>query len=210
MNILIVSASQRSNSKSLEVSKYVKTNILNNDKEYTSTILDLSLYPFLLDNYGIERNDEELLVKNKDLILTELYKSDAIIFIVPEWGGMIPPALVNLFLLSANGSANGLPMGHKPAFVTGISASDGGVYPISLLKGYTAKNTHITWVPLHAVIKNVDLFLDHDWSPESSNRYSQIQSRLLVGIKSLIIYAHKLKDVRKELVELSTLHPFGQ
>ncbi len=101
-------------------------------------------------------------------------------------------------------------MGHKPAFIIGVSASDGGTHPVLLLKGYTAKNTHITWIPLHAVIKNVDLFLDHNWSPESKNRSSQIQSRLLVGIKSLMIYAQKLKEVRKELVELSTIHPFGQ
>ncbi|MCJ8337054.1 MAG: hypothetical protein MJK10_01160 [Pseudomonadales bacterium] len=67
----------------------------------------------------------------------------------------IPPALVNLLLLTASGSASGLPLGHKPAFAIGISASAGGSNPISLLKGYAAKNSHLTWLPLHAIIQNV-------------------------------------------------------
>jgi NAD(P)H-dependent FMN reductase len=110
LKILIVSSSQREKSKSVEVAKYVQTNILNNLTDIESSTLDLSLYPFLLDHYGVGRSDPSSLVKNKDEVLSQLYACDAIVIIAPEWGGMIPPALVNLLLLSANGSASGLPL----------------------------------------------------------------------------------------------------
>jgi NAD(P)H-dependent FMN reductase len=205
-----VSSSQRENSKSKEIAKYLQTNILNSIQDVKSSILDLSLYPFLLDHYGTGRDDSTSLANNKDAVLSNLYSCDAIVFIAPEWGGMIPPALVNLLLLSANVSANGLPLGHKPAFAIGISASSGGSNPISLLKGYAAKNTHLTWMPLHAIIQNVDDFLAHAWTPKLENRFSQVQSRLLVGLKTLIIYSNQLSPVRDELVLLSKEHPFGQ
>jgi len=210
LNILLVSSSQRDNSKSFDVSRYLQTNILDGMEGIKSSILDLSLYPFLLDHYGSGRDDLAPLANNKDDVLKQLYACDAVIFIVPEWGGMIPPALVNLLLLSANGSANGLPLGHKPAFAVGVSASGGGSNPISLLKGYAAKNSHLTWLPLHAIIQNVDDFLAQAWAPTLDNRYSQVQSRLLVGLKSLSIYSNQLAAVRDELVVLSKVHPFGQ
>jgi NAD(P)H-dependent FMN reductase len=210
LNILLVSSSQRANSKSIEVAKYVQTNILHNINDVNSSILDLSLYPFLLDHYGVDGANADLLAKNKEEVLEQLYACDAIVFIVPEWGGMIPPALVNLLLLTANGSANGLPLGHKPGFIIGISTSSGGSYPISLLKGYAAKNSHLTWLPLHAIIQNVEVFLEKSWQPTLDNRFSQVQSRLQVGLKSLVIYSKQLADVREELVILSKIHPFGQ
>lgn len=210
MNILIVSGSQREASMSFEVAQYIQRNIIEEFGELSSTILDLSHYPFLLDHYGAGREEKIALANEKEAVLKQMYKCDAIIFIAPEWGGMIPPALVNLFLLSANGSAGGLPFGHKPAFAVGISASGGGANPVSLMKAYTAKNSHLVWLPLHAIIQNVNDFVIADWQPTLENRFSQIQSRLFVGIKSLIIYANQLSNVREELVGLSKTHPFGQ
>ncbi len=211
LDILVINCSQRDDSKSLEVSKYIQKNVLKAISNLSSSILDLSLHPFLLDHYGYGReNDNVLMDKDKKEVLDRLYACDAAIFVVPEWGGMIPPALVNLLLLCAYGSAQGLPLGHKPGFIVGVSASGGGTYPISLLKGYAAKNSHLTWTPLHTIISNVEDFLKNDWSPKDNHRFSQVQSRLVTGIESLIIYANKLKEVRSELVSLSKIHPFGQ
>ena len=210
MQILIVSASQRRSSKSFELAKYIQANILDTYSNVLSSILDLSLYSHLLDNYGVNNEDNVALVREKDEFLSKLYRCDAIIFVVPEWGGMIPPALVNMFLLTANGSANGLPIGHKPAFAVGVSASGGGSNPISLLKAYTSKNSHVTWLPLHAIVQNVEQFLQSKWALNSSDKYSQVQSRLHIGIQSLLIYSRQLVIVREELVSLSKVHPFGQ
>lgn len=210
LNILIVSGSQRNSSMSFEVAKYIQRNIIEPFDDLTSTILDLSCYPFLLDHYGTGREDKIALANQKEAVLKKMYTCDAVIFVAPEWGGMLPPALVNLFLLSANGSAGGLPFGHKPAFAVGISASGGGANPVSLMKAYTAKNSHLAWLPLHAIIQNVNDFVETDWQPTLDERFSQVQSRLFVGIKSLTIYAKQLSSVREDLVELSKVHPFGQ
>ncbi len=210
MNILLISGSQRFNSKSLALAKYLQHNILDNFADTKSSVLHLSLFPFLLDHYGTGRDSSIPLSKDKETVLSNLYNCDAVIIIAPEWGGMIPPALVNLLLLCANGSANGLPLGHKPAFAVGVSASSGGSNPVSLLKGYAAKNSHLTWLPLHGIIHNVDDFIKQVWAPDQVNRVSQVQSRLLVGLKSLVIYSKQLSPVREELVALSKEHPFGQ
>jgi len=216
MNILLISASQRDQSNSFKVAQHIKSNILETTPKLSSSILDLSKYRHLLDHYGfennsgLETNNDSLLANEKDEVLALLYSCDAVVFVTPEWGGMIPPALVNLLLLTANGSANGLPLGHKPAFAVGVSASGGGSNPVSLLKAYAAKNSHLTWLPLHAIVQNVEQFLEYPWSPDSIDRYSQVQSRLLVGIKSLVIYANQLAPLREELVSLSKVHPFGQ
>ncbi len=210
MQVLIVSASQREATKSFELAKYIQTNTLDKSPNVSSSILDLSCYSNLLDNYGANNEGNLVLGRQKDEVLSLLYHCDAIVFVAPEWGGMIPPALINLFLLTANGSANGLPLGHKPAFAVGVSASGGGNNPISLLKAYTAKNSHVTWLPLHAVVQNVVQFVQPEWSPALSDNFSQVQSRLLVGIKSLLIYSQQLALVRDDLVSLSKVHPFGQ
>jgi len=210
MKVLIISGSQRENSQSSAVAQYLQTHILNKMTDVDSCILDLACHPLLLEHYGVDSGNSQLITENKETILRPLYDCDAVIFIAPEWGGMIPPALVNLLLLTANGSANGLPLGHKPAFAVGISASSGGSNPVSLLKGYAAKNSHLTWLPLHAIIHNVEEFLTCAWEPELESRFNQVQSRLLVGLKSLTIYAKQLSGVRDELVLLSKIHPFGQ
>jgi len=217
LKILLISGSQRKYSKSADVAKVIQGNILNSDDSISSgtvlsEILELSAYPNLLAHYGSDAEGNDELAKDKDEVLAKLYACDAVIFIAPEWGGMIPPALVNLLLLTANGSANGLPLGHKPAFAVGISASEGGSNPISLLKSYAAKNSHLVWLPLHAIITNVDSFLSQHWQPnsDSDSRVFQVQSRLTVGINSLLIYAKQLAPIREELVELSKIHPFGQ
>lgn len=143
-------------------------------------------------------------------MLKKLYACDGLVFVVPEWGGMVPPALINLLLLTANGSANGLPLGHKPAFIVGVSASAGGSYPISQLRGYAAKNSHINWIPLHVIVRNGKDFLIHPWTPEGENRFSEVQARLMTGLECLYIYAKQLKGVRENLISLFQRYPYGQ
>ena len=84
-----------------------------------------------------------------------------------------------------------------------MSTSAGGSNPISLLKAYSAKNTHLTWLPLHAIVHNVDEFLSSTWTPKNEDRISQIQSRIDTGLKALAIYADTLRPVRDKLVMLS-------
>ena len=210
MEIVIVSGSPRAQGNSIKLAHYLQKNIFANLPEVNSSIVDLSQFDELLTHYSGEFEAESDLAQQKQQVLAELYQCDAVIFIAPEWGGMVPPALVNLLLLTANGSANGLPLGHKPAFAIGVSASGGGSNPIALLKAFAAKNSHLAWLPLHAIVTNVEQFLQTPWHPQEKDRISQVQSRIDVGIQALQIYAKQLKPMRGQLVELSKLHPFGQ
>lgn len=210
MNILLVNASQRKAANSAKLARYIQTHAFDSDKAISTSILDLSDYSALLGHYGFDDEDKSQVNIEKQQVLEKLYLCDALVFITPEWGGMIPPALVNLLLLSANGSAGGLPLGHKPALAIGVSTSGGGSNPVALLKAYAAKNSHLAWLPLHAIIHNVEDFLQKPWTPDEQDRISQLQSRVNIGIESLIIYAEQLKPVRDSLVELSKEHPFGQ
>jgi len=210
MTTLIISASHRKHSNSCKMATYLQKNYFAKTSDTQTELLDLSNYPNLLDHYYDESIQRPDLIKEKDIVLNKLYACDAVVFVVPEWGGMIPPALVNLLLLCANGSASGLPLGHKPAFAIGLSTSAGGSNPISLLKAYAAKNTHLTWLPLHAIVHNVDDFLTSSWTPKNDDRISQVQSRINTGLKALDIYSDTLRPVRDHLVTLSKIHPFGQ
>lgn len=211
MKVLIVSASQRKHSMSMALSQYINQNAFEEKQTVDTDIIELSQFPVLLDHYGESQGRDDELQQQKEYLLTKLYACDAIVFVVPEWGGMVPPSLVNLLLLTANGSAGGLPLGHKPAFAIGVSASGGGANPISLLKAYAAKNSHLTWLPLHAVVQNVEDFVSAPWQPDASgSRIKNVQSRIDVGLKALAIYAEQLKPAREQLVALSKVNPFGQ
>lgn len=111
------------------------------------------------------------MAEQKETLLSKLYACDAVVFVAPEWGGMIAPALVNLLLLTASGFASGFPLAHKPGFAVGVSASAGGSNPISLLKAYAAKNSHLAWLPFHAAVQSVEEFFVQEWQPNGSNRY---------------------------------------
>ncbi|QBG34432.1 NADPH-dependent oxidoreductase [Litorilituus sediminis] len=210
LNILLVNASQRNQANSALLARYIQKHTLLDKDNITSSILDLSDYSALLGHYGFDDEDKSQVEIEKQQVLAKLYQCDAVVFITPEWGGMIPPALVNLLLLTANGSAGGLPLGHKPAMAIGVSTSAGGSNPVTLLKAYSAKNSHLVWLPLHAIIHNVEDFLQCPWTPNEQDRLSQLQSRVNIGIESLVIYAEQLKPVRESLVALSKTHPFGQ
>lgn len=118
---------------------------------------------------------------------------------------MLPPILHNTLLLTAYGSAGGFPLAHKPAFAIGVSASGGGHNPISLLKGYGAKNPHLVWLPFHLIINNIEEFLSalNVAGSNLTSREFQLVSRLEIGIEALTLYAKQLSPIRNELVTLS-------
>ncbi|TMO84667.1 hypothetical protein CWC15_10295 [Pseudoalteromonas spongiae] len=208
MKIVIVSGSGRPNSNSLQLASKISEHLARLDIE--CDLVDLSEMTRLLHHY--EANDDEVLNKQKALLLEKLYSSDGIVIVAPEWGGMLPPVLHNFLLLSAYGSASGFPLGHKPALAIGISTSGGGHNPVSLLKGYSAKNSHLVWLPFHVIINNVDEFIVSFAEKDNAlcSRQKSILSRLEVGLHALVIYAKQLAPIRNELTQLSIKHPFGQ
>ena len=119
LKISIISGSNRINSQSLRISKIylqklkakkVGINLINLAKE------KLPLWEEDLDG---KLSPHKKLFKKNSLILS---KADSFIFVVPEWEGMAPPQVKNLFLLTSNNE-----LAHKPGLIVSVSESLGGI-----------------------------------------------------------------------------------
>ena len=178
MNIVIISGSNRKNSQSIKVSEICKK-VLNKLSASTS-VIDLHKKPIPLWD-ELETKSDSHPFRN---ISKSLMKAMGFVFVVPEWGGMAPPQVKNLFLLSSNQE-----LSHKPGLIITISASNGGSYPLAELRSYSYKNTRICWMPDHVIIRNVGEF-----KYEPGERVSE---RINYSCKMLIEYAKALKPIRK-------------
>ena len=64
MQILLISGSQRSHSKSVEVAKLIQRNILDGKASVSSEIVELSAYPSLLAHYGSDA-EKKMMIYSK-------------------------------------------------------------------------------------------------------------------------------------------------
>ena len=106
------------------------------------------------------------------------------VFIVPEWNGMVPPQVKNLFFIFSNKH-----FAHKPGLIISISDANGGAYPIAELRSFSYKNKKICWIPEHIIIRKVTEF-----NPDKDLR---LVSRIDYSCRIFIDYAKALINVRK-------------
>ena len=116
-------------------------------------------------------------------ISIKLHESEGFVFVVPEWGGMVPSQVKNIFLLASNNE-----FAHKPGLIVTLSESLGGSYPVVELRSFSYKNTKICWIPDHVIIRKVKEF-DPDKDP-------RLNSRLDYSCKMLLEYSKALVSVR--------------
>ena len=181
MKIIIISGSNRKDSESIKISK-LYSNILK-DHSVEPYIFDLSEanLPFWQDDEDGKDSPHKKAFEKYSKLLNE---ASGILFIVPEWGGMVPPQIKNIFLLASKNE-----LAHKPGLIVAISASSGGAYPVAELRSSSYKNTKICWIPDHVIIRNVEEF--------NINKNIRLFSRMDYSCKMLIEYANALKKVRK-------------
>jgi multimeric flavodoxin WrbA len=122
------------------------------------------------------------------------------IFISPEYGGMVPPRLMNFLLL-----CSGEELGHKPALAVGISAGRGGAYPITELRAYGYKNNHLCWLPDHLIIRNVEAI----GLSELLDGQSSLNKTAVYSLRLLDQYARALTVVRASGVVDHEGFPYG-
>ena len=117
MKICIISGSTRQQAASLNVSRYIKSQLddLNSGAEVEI---------FNLAEHDLPMWDESTDLAQLADIKDQLQQADSFVFVVPEWHGMAPPAVKNLFFLF------GGVFRHKPAYLVGVSSGTGGRYPI--------------------------------------------------------------------------------
>jgi NAD(P)H-dependent FMN reductase len=123
--------------------------------------------------------------------------ADALVFVVPEWGGMAPPVLKYVLQHLTDGQIS-----HKPGMLIGISSGASGTYPIAELRAFGFKNSHLVLVPHHVIMRNIN-------ETQDSARGTEQMTRLSIALRELTIYADALAPVRQTLNDLRDRHLFG-
>lgn len=196
MFISIIVGSSRVNSQSEKIARYI-TNLVTT-KHALYSVKDL--FPKLWNNEAFDALEEENLAKN-NAVCEELNKTDGFIFVVPEWNGMVPPAMKNLFIIC------GQEFAHKPALLVTVSSGMGGAYPIAELRMSSYKNSRICYIPDHVIVRHAEQVLN---TPESVNADDQrIRDRLAYSVKVLEEYTKAFQSIRSSGVIDLAAHPNG-
>ena len=180
MKISIISGSNRKNSQSIKISKIYFEKLNHLDASVNLISLEKERLPFWEDDFEGYIPPYKEAFKN---ISIKLHDSDGFVFVVPEWGGMVPSQVKNIFLLASNNE-----FAHKPGLIVTLSESLGGSYPVVELRSFSYKNTKICWIPDHVIIRKVKEF-----DPDKDLR---LNSRLDYSCKMLLEYSKALVSVR--------------
>ncbi|MDX1303566.1 NAD(P)H-dependent oxidoreductase [Photobacterium sp.] len=196
MNITIVSGSQRTNSQSLNVARYLES--LSLELFDKANILDLHQLNLPFWNEGVWQQTEEWLQWAP--IAEMLKQSDAVVLITPEWHGMATPALKNFLLLTTDEE-----LAHKPVLLVSVSASVNGVYPISELRMTGNKNNHACFLPDHLIFRNVEELLtaEHQCTDQIMHQRNQYTMALLAS------YAQALAPVYRDMISAGKAFRYG-
>lgn len=203
MKFAIIVGSHRPDSQSTKVGKYV-------EHQLKQLFPQAELYFLDLRNNPLPLWQEDVWQENSDLrkfwqpYSDKLASSDAFIVISPEWSGMVPAGLKNVFLY-----CNNYELANKPALIVTVSASRGGSYPVAELRMNSGKNTFICYIPEHVIVRNVTGILNDFALNESNKDDFYIKNRIVYCLKILEKYASALKPVREGGVFDYKDYPYG-
>ena len=200
MKIAIVAGSHRREAESDRVATYLERELTKLGISDTY-LLSLSGNPLPLWDEDVWSGDE----KWKSLwqpISKELISSDALVVVSPEWSGMAPPGLKNLFLLCGADV-----LAHKPGLIVTVSAGAGGSYPVTELRISSYKNTRLCYIPDHVIVRNVGQMLHGDQPAEEHDQ--ALRGRITYSLRVLVEYAKALRLVRDSgFIDLKAF-PYG-
>ena len=196
----IISGSSRNDNQSIRVASLLARSLREASTEDEVFVLDLSevTLPQWHEGFWSEPISDPVWAE----VSEELTQSDGIILVCPEWNGIVPPPLLNVFLLTSRGE-----LAHKPGLIVTVSANMGGAYPVALLRGFASKNTQICFIPDHLIIRNVSTFL------ENVNQQDQIaldlRDRIEYSLGLFVVYAAAFKAIRQSgAIDLESF-PYG-
>ncbi|MFZ9520528.1 MAG: NADPH-dependent FMN reductase [Silvanigrellaceae bacterium] len=201
MKVGIISGSHRKNSQSMRVAHWVQKRLTQLGLSQTTSILELATADIPFWDEGMWSGDERW-KKIWSGHSQNLASCDAFVIVAPEYGGMVPPALKNIFLLASNQE-----LAHKPALIVGISSGRSGTYPISELRTSSYKNTRICYIPDHMILREVEkLFVSEE---PSAPFEGDTRARLDYFLKVLGEYSKALQLVRESGVIDTKTFPNG-
>jgi NAD(P)H-dependent FMN reductase len=189
MNLVIISASQRTQSQSVKVAEYIAESVTGYEKV---THFELCQYNLpLWDGTQVGKSSEQ---SDWPLLNEEIRQADAFVMITPEWSGMASPLLKNLLLM-----CSGQDTAHKPVLLVAISAGVSGAYPIAELRMNAFKNNKLVAIPDHLIIRSVGEILNCDSHSKLSNKDNNIRDRICYSLHTLYNYSESLRALRTNL-----------
>ncbi|WP_057829899.1 NAD(P)H-dependent oxidoreductase [Colwellia sp. TT2012] len=209
MNLVIISASQRTQSQSAKVAKY-----LVDCSSHFSAVSHIELCQQRLplwdgEEISKQHDDSDWLAIN-----AKLQAMDALILITPEWGGTASPLLKNLLMM-----AQAADIGHKPVLLVSVVNGISGAYPIAELRMNAFSNNKLVAIPDHLIIRNVEEILntvDTTKQREHSaltRRDKSIRHRIGYSLHTLLHYSQAMKILRETLqgntYNNEHLYPYG-
>ena len=194
MNICIISGSTRQQSASLNVSKYIKGEIEKLEQGVEVDIFDLA-------ELNLPMWEESTDVSQLSAQKARLQQADSFVFVVPEWHGMVPPAVKNLFFLFSG------VFRHKPAYLVGVSSGTGGRYPLPEMRMSTYKNSFINYIPVNAVIDRVNKVISEQGEYIAETEF--VRNRLDEGVNLLVEYSKAFNMIRQSEIVQEKRFPNG-
>ncbi len=189
MKIGIIIGSMQAQSNSAKVGRYISKRA--KQLEHDTYTLDLGQTP--LPMWGADADQAGAAWQNqRDTLTAELTGCRGFVVISPEYHGMVPAALKNFFLHFGSDV-----LGHKPAYLIGVSSGTGGAYPIAELRMSSTKNNRLCYTPEHCIVRLADEVLNdegNDINNDTSD--ARTRKRLDYGLAVLIEYAKALSAVR--------------
>ena len=201
MHFFIVTGSHRRDSESGKVGRYVRHLVGKHLPQVETTLLDLGKTPMPMWDES-HWSDSPQGFDDWRPVSQKLAQTDALAVVAPEWGGMVPAALKNFFLLCGGELVD------KPGLIVSVSAGTGGAYPVAELRMSSYKNTHLCYIPEHVIVRQVrDLF--NDFEGATSEAELVLTDRLLHALGLLEVYARALMRVRASGARDLERFPFG-
>lgn len=201
--IAIIVGSHRPKSESAKVGAYCAGTLTKLGHE--TVTIDLGKTPFPLWDEGLWAESSlpsGVWNKDWDQASKAIAAVDGMVVISPEWGGMVPAGLKNLFLL-----CNKKEMVYKPALIVAVSAGRGGSYPVAELRTSSYKNTKIFYLPEHVIVRDVASVLNEK-APKSKDD-ELIRERLDYTLNVLAVVSEATKSVRQNPLIASSPFPNG-
>ena len=186
----IISSSHRPESQSFRIAEHLNTAYFSGEAD----VIDLFSADLPIWN-GVTEPTPAL----QD-IQSKLAAADGFVFVVPEWHGMAPAGLKNLFLWC------GAPhFAHKPALLEAVSGSVGGAMVVAELRGSSYKNSRLLWTPEHLILRGVgDL-----WQGSETESDTYLAGRAQYAVDHLKTYARLLAPEREQLCAGLEAYPNG-
>lgn len=188
MKLLIISTSQRPDSQSAKVGRYIAESSFSSPHAMGyASIHHLELCQFNLPFWDGEEDNKG---EHWPEIEQSVDEADALVLITPEWGGMASPLLKNFLLMCTREET-----AHKPALLISVSNGIGGTYPIVEVKMNALKNNKLVPIPDHLIIRNVSHVLNA--IPEGT-RDIALRERVQYSLYMLHQYAQALAPIRQQ------------